>query len=118
MTERFFVEFRPWRGKYISAYAESRNKRLMILGSERIKPPHMTLYGPSETNDLGTVARAVVLVARNFELVKIRAAGFGYFNNPDKKWVVLNIQPNQKLEEPSQWFVSGTEQAITSSPIG
>ena len=99
MKERFFVEFRPWSGKYIRAYAENANRRLMLLGSERISPPHMSLYGQSEAADLNRVARAVAHVARNFELVKIRTAGFGYFDNPNKKWVVVNIMSNQKLED-------------------
>jgi 2'-5' RNA ligase len=99
MKERFFVEFRPWPRRYIREYAENANRQLMLLGSERIWPPHIMLYGPSEIDDLDRVARAVMRVALDFQLVKIRTGGFGYFDNPSKKWVVVNIKPNQKLED-------------------
>jgi len=99
MTERFFIEFRPWKRKFIREYAEGANRRLIKLGSEKINVPHMTLYGPSEAEDLDKIARRVRDIAKEFELVKVTAAGFSYFDNADKKWVNIHIKPNQKLED-------------------
>lgn len=98
MTERFFLEFRPWKSSHIRDYADGANRRLTKRGSEKIKVPHMTLYGPSEAKDLGKIVRKVEEVAKEFELVKVKTFGFDYFDNPDKKWVVVRVKPNQKLE--------------------
>jgi len=98
MTERFFLEFRPWRETHIREFAENANKRLIKFGSEKIVVNHMTLYGPSETKDLDKIARKVEEVAKDFELVKVKTDGFDYFNNSDKKWVFIRVKSNQKLE--------------------
>jgi len=58
----------------------------------------MSLFGPSEAKDLNEIARKVEEVAKEFELVKVKTFGFDYFDNPDKKWVVIRVKPNQKLE--------------------
>jgi 2'-5' RNA ligase len=97
MTERFFIEFRPWKRKHIRDYAEGANRRLTKSGSEKIKVPHMTLYGPSEAIDLDRIADKVKTVASDFKLVKVKTSEFDYFDNPDKKWVVIRVKPNQKL---------------------
>jgi 2'-5' RNA ligase len=98
MAERFFVEFRPWKRTHIRDYADGANKRLRKSGSEKIEVPHMTLYGPSEAKDLNEIARRIKAVASEYKLVKVKTFEFDYFNNADKKWVVIRVKPNQKLE--------------------
>lgn len=98
MTERSFIEFRPWKRSPIRDYAEGASRRLTKNGSEKIKVHHMALYGPSEAKDLDKVARKVADIAKEFELVKVKTFAFDYFDNPDKKWVVVRVKPNQKLE--------------------
>jgi hypothetical protein len=98
MAERFFLEFRPWRRTQIRDFAERANMALIKFGSEKIKVNHMTLYGPSETKDLDKIACKVEEVTKQFELVKVKTFGFDYFDNADKKWVVIRVKPNRRLE--------------------
>ena len=47
---------------------------------------------------MNKIAREVEGVGKEFVLVKVKTSWFDYFDNPDKKWVVIRIKPNQKLE--------------------
>ncbi|MHB8085732.1 MAG: 2'-5' RNA ligase family protein [Dehalococcoidia bacterium] len=98
MTESFFIEYRPSKRTPITNYAEGANRRLTKSGSEKIKVHHMALYGPSKARDLDKIAHKVEEVAKEFELVKVKTFGFDYFDNADKKWVVIRVKSNQKLE--------------------
>lgn len=58
----------------------------------------MTLYGPSEAKSLDDVANRIKAVARDYQLIKIKTSAIDYFDNVDKKWIVVRVKPNQKLE--------------------
>jgi calcineurin-like phosphoesterase family protein/2'-5' RNA ligase len=97
MATGFFIEFRPWG--YLKKHAKELNRMLVKSKSHEIKVPHMALYGPSEARNLDEVASIVETVARKFTLVPFETTGFGYFDNSDKKWILLEVRPSPELED-------------------
>lgn len=97
MNEPVFIECRFW-GR-TRDYFKELNKKLVRRGSEVIKVPHMALYGPTKTSSLKKVMSIIEGVAGQYELVPFSTGEFGYFDNPDKKWIIIKINPSPKLDK-------------------
>lgn len=96
MIEPIFIECRFW-GR-TRDYFKELNKKLVHKGSEKIKVPHMTLYGGTQTSDLKHVMSVIEHVVQKYELVPFNTGNFGYFDNLDKKWIIIKINSSPELE--------------------
>lgn len=99
---RFLIEFR------LHGYVKDYTKELMYAVAKRFKVkgvtgkkavPHITLYGPSTTNDIKRVASEIERIGRRYTLVPFTIKGFGYFNKQLGKTIYLNIAPSPEMEE-------------------
>ena len=96
MIEPIFIECRFWG--WTRDYFKELNKKLVHRGSEIIKVPHMALYGGTQTSSLKHVLSIIESVAGQYELVPFSTGDFSYFDNPDKKWNIIRINPSPELE--------------------
>ncbi len=101
----FFVEFRlqgyaKQYARWVTArvHREARGLRIRELRGRRFVP-HITLFGPAETNSLRRVETRVVGVGRRYALVPFKLGGFDEFRNRDADWLYLVVQPSSKLEQ-------------------
>jgi len=97
----FLVEFR------LHGYAKEYSKNLILDVAKRFKVrgvttnravPHITLYGPSETDDIRRVISQVAAVGQKYTLVPFRIKGFDYFDK-EGKVIYLDITPSSELEQ-------------------
>ena len=96
MIEPVFIECRFWG--QTSDYFKELNKKLVRRGSGKIKVPHMTLYGGSHTSSFKHVMSIIERVAVRYDLVPFSTGDFSYFDNADKKWNIIRVNPSPELE--------------------
>jgi calcineurin-like phosphoesterase family protein len=96
MIEPIFIECRFWGNT--RDYFKGLNIELIGNGSGKIEVPHMALYGGTDTSSLKHVMSIIEGVAGRYELVSFRTGNFGYFDNPDKKWIIIKIHPSSELK--------------------
>jgi 2'-5' RNA ligase len=97
----FLIEFRP------HGYAKEYSRDLILGVAKKFKVkgvtknravPHITLYGPSETDDIRRVISQVAAVGRRYTLVPFKIKGFDYFDK-EGKVIYLDITPSPELEQ-------------------
>jgi 2'-5' RNA ligase len=101
MAVRFYVDFRfHGYSKEYAKWAISRvhreAKRLGIRGQRPL--PHISLFGPAETNSLRRVIADVERIGRKYTLVPFKIDGFSRFDEPSKV-IYLDIDPSPELEQ-------------------
>jgi len=97
----YLIEFR-FRG-YAKRYAKNLiydvAREFNVKGVTRKKPvPHITLYGPFQTNDERKLVSEIFSIGRKYELVPFRVKGFDFFDNKQNKVIYLDIEPSEELK--------------------
>jgi 2'-5' RNA ligase len=97
----YHIEFR------IRGYAKRYARDLIYNVAKRFKVrgvirggkavPHISLYGPFNTNQQRQMVNEVVKVCSQYKLVPFTFNGFNYFDNSKNKVVYLDIEPSQAL---------------------
>jgi len=111
----FLVEFRMhgYAKKYAKDVIYSVAKEFRVKGVTRKKVvPHISLYGPGKTDDIGKVISAVKKVGHKYSLVPFKIKAFGYFDKPHKV-IYLDISPSEELEE-LRWELSQELRKVSS----
>lgn len=97
----YHIEFRI-RG-YAKRYAKELiydiAKRFRVTGVIRRGKavPHITLYGPFETNKQRQMVNEIIKVCSNYRLIPFTFRGFNYFDSSLNKVIYLDIEPSQAL---------------------
>jgi len=97
----FFVEF--WFHGYPKHYLKSLiyevAQEFRVKGAIKPRPvPHMTLYGPSETNDIRKVFAAIERAGKRYTLVPFKADDFDWRDGKDGKVIAVRINASPELE--------------------
>jgi len=112
----FLIEFR------LHGYAKEYSKNLILDVAKKFKVrgvtknravPHITLYGPSETDDIRRVITHVAAVGQRYTLVPFKIKGFDYFDK-EGKVIYLNITPSPELEQ-LRWELAQSLSKISTS---
>jgi len=103
MATGFFVEFRLHGyarsyAKWVKARAHSEARKLGIKLSMNKEVPHITLFGPAETNDIRRVTSAIMNIGQKYTLVPFKIGGFSIFKKPNKV-IYLDVIPSPQLEQ-------------------
>ncbi|MFZ3167174.1 MAG: 2'-5' RNA ligase family protein [Candidatus Methanoperedens sp.] len=59
--------------------------------------PHISLFGPFQTNDERRLVSEIISVGNRYDLVPFRIKGFDFFNNQNKV-IYLDIRPSEELK--------------------
>ena len=113
--DSFYIEFRMhgYAKEYAKDIVYSVAKKFRVRGITRKRVvPHISLYGPGQTNDIGKVVSVVENVGRRYTLVPFRVKGFGYFNGISKV-IYFDINPSQELED-LRWLLSQELERIST----
>ncbi len=105
--DSFFIEFRMhgYAKEYAKDIVYSVAKKFRVKGTTRKRVvPHISLYGPGQTNDISKIISAVEKIGQGYTLVPFKVKGFGYFNNTSKI-IYFDINPSQELED-LRWKLS------------
>jgi hypothetical protein len=95
----FLIEFR------LHGYAKEYARDLILDVAQKFKVkgitknkavPHITLYGPSETDDINKVISHIIAIGRRYKLVPFKIKGFDYFDKQGKV-IYLDITPSIEL---------------------
>lgn len=103
----FLIEFRMhgYAKEYAKDVVYSVAKKFRVRGVTRKRvAPHVSLYGPSRTEDIRKVISAVEKVGRQYALVPLKIKGFGFFDKSPKV-IYFDITPSQELED-LRWQLS------------
>lgn len=120
MVSHFLVEFR------LHGYAKTYARELIYDVARKFKVhgvtrqgavPHISLYGPSETKNIGKVAQEVERIGRKYSLVPFKIKGFDYFDNKNNKVVFLDITPSILLEELRWELAQSINKLIIPPPL-
>ncbi|MBM4137725.1 MAG: 2'-5' RNA ligase family protein [Nitrospira sp.] len=112
----FLIEFR------LHGYAKEYSKDLILDVARKFRVrgvtknravPHITLYGPSETDDIRRVISQVVAVGQRYTLVPFNIKGFDYFDK-EGKVIYLDIAPSPELEQ-LRWELAQSLSKISTS---
>lgn len=112
----FLIEFR------LHGYAKEYSRNLILDVAKNFKVrgvtknravPHITLYGPSETDDIRRVISNVAAVGQRYTLVPFKIKGFDYFDKEDKV-IYLDITPSPQLEQ-LRWELAQSLTKISTS---
>jgi calcineurin-like phosphoesterase family protein len=101
MMGRFFVEFRFYGDSrnYIKHLTYELARRFRVRGAIKPRPvPHMTLYGPSEAQDIRRVFAAIENAASEYTLVPFRIDGFETKDASDGRVIALRIGVPAELD--------------------
>ncbi len=113
---KFIVEFRMhgYAKEYAKDIVYSVAKKFRVRGITRKRVvPHITLFGPCRTDDMGRVISAIEKVGRKYTLVPFKIKGFGFFDkNP--KVIYFDISPSQELED-LRWELAQELRKISTS---
>jgi 2'-5' RNA ligase len=61
--------------------------------------PHITLYGPFDTNNEHRMVSSIQSLCRRYERIYFSFRGFKYFNNPQNKVIYLDILPSEDFKK-------------------
>ncbi|MEW6034592.1 MAG: 2'-5' RNA ligase family protein [Chloroflexota bacterium] len=91
--------------EYAKKVVYSVSKKFGVRGVTRKRVvPHISLYGPSRTEDIRKVISAVEKVGQRYCLVSFKIKGFGFFDKSPKV-LYFDITPSQELED-LRWQLS------------
>lgn len=110
----YLIEFR-FHG-YAKWYAKNLiydiARKFNVKGvTENRAVPHISLFGPFQTNDERRFVSEIISVGKRYDLVPFRIIGFKFFNN-QKKVIYLDIEPSPELEA-LRWNISQRLSKIT-----
>ncbi len=96
----YLIEFR-FHG-YAKWYAKNLiydvARKFNVKGvTENRAVPHISLFGPFQTNDERRLVSEIISVGKRYDLVPFKIRGFDFFNN-QKKVIYLDIEPSEKLK--------------------
>jgi 2'-5' RNA ligase len=97
----YLIEFRfhGYAKKYAKHLILEVARRFKVKGVTRNRAvPHITLFGPFATRQIGKVISELIEVGREFCLVPFLVKGFNYFDNKQKV-IYLDIDPSKELED-------------------
>lgn len=97
----FLIQFRlhGYAKNYAKELIYAVAKKFGVKGVTRNRVvPHITLYGPSETDNMKRIVSEVEKIGRKYTLVPFTIRGFGYFPK-EHKVIYLDINPSPELEE-------------------
>ncbi len=60
--------------------------------------PHISLFGPFQTNDERRLVSEIVSIGQRYDVVPFRVKGFNFFNNKQNKVIYLDIEPSEELK--------------------
>ena len=115
----FLIEFRlhGYAKNYTKELIYDVAKRFRVKGVTRRRAvPHITLYGPSETDNIKAVISKVNEIGRECTLVPFKIKGFGYFDNGKNKVIYLDIDPSLELEALRWELARGLSRISTPQP--
>jgi calcineurin-like phosphoesterase family protein len=97
----FFVEFRfhGYAKHYLKELLREVARKFRVKGA--LKPravPHMTLYGPSETNDIRKVFVAIERVGKKYMLVPFKIDSFDWRDGSKGKVIAARIDASPELK--------------------
>lgn len=97
----YLIEFR-FQG-YAKRYAKNLiydvAREFNVKGVTRKRAvPHITLYGPFQTNDERRLISEIVSIGQKYDLVPFRVKGFDFFDNKQNKVIYLDIEPFEELK--------------------
>lgn len=97
----YLIEFR-FHG-YAKRYAKNLiyevARKFNVKGVVRKRAvPHITLYGPFQTNDGRKLVSEIISVGQRYDLVPFRVKGFNFFDNKQNKVIYLDIEPSEELK--------------------
>ena len=105
----FLIEFRlqGYAKKYANWALARTLREAKKRGVKKLKQPrfvpHITLFGPAETNNLKRVIAEVGRIGRKYTLVPfklgVKRDEFGKFQKPDANWLYLDVHPSPDLEQ-------------------
>lgn len=115
----FLVEFRLHG--YARAYAKNLvydvAKRFRVKGVTKGRAvPHITLYGPSKTDNMKRIVSEVEKIGRNYTLVPFKIKGFGCTHSSENRVIYLDITPSLELEELRQDLAQRLSKISTHQP--
>jgi len=110
----YLIEFR-FHG-YAKWYAKNLiydiARKFNVKGvTENRAAPHISLFGPFQTNDERRLVSEIISVGKRYDLVPFRIRGFDFFNN-QKKVIYLDIEPSEELKT-LRWNISQRLSKIT-----
>jgi 2'-5' RNA ligase len=103
----YLIEFRfhgyaKWYAKNI-IYDVARKFNVKGVTKNRAVP-HISLFGPFDTDDERRLVSGIISVGKRYDLVPFRIKGFDFFNNQNKV-IYLDIEPSQELKT-LRWNIS------------
>jgi len=96
----YYIEyrFRGYPKRYLKSLIHEISKKFGVKGAIKSRPvPHITLYGPFETNHSYTVFRAIERVAKRYKLTPFTIDGFGSKVSNNIQVIVAKITPSAEL---------------------
>ena len=112
----FFIEFRlhGYAKEYAKNVILDIAKKFRVKGVTKTRAvPHITLYGPSTTDDIRKVVSEVIAVGQKHTLVPFKIRGFDYFEKPSRV-IYLDITPSAVLEQ-LRWELCESLRRISNS---
>ncbi len=97
----YLIEFRfhGYAKKYAKHLIHEVARKFKVKGVTRNRAvPHITLFGPFTTRQVGKVVSELIEVGREFSLVPFIVKGFNYFDNKQKV-IYLDIDPSAELKD-------------------
>jgi len=96
------IRFSGKEKKYLKELIYDVSKVFNVKGATRRPPvPHISLAGPLYTNNERRLAKEVVDVVRNYDMVEFSLVGFGKFGNwlTGNRVINVDVEPSKELEE-------------------
>ena len=96
----YYIEYRfhGYPKRYLKGLIHEISKKFGVKGAIKSRPvPHITLYGPFETNHSYTVFRAIERVAKRYKLAPFTIDGFEFKVGKNAKVVAARIIPSSEL---------------------
>ncbi len=111
----YLIEFRlnGHPKKYAKRLIFEISKKFHVHGVTHKRPvPHISLFGPFQTNDPKGIVNSVVKVCKKHDLIPYSISGFNHFDHARNKVIFLDIKPSRELEN-LRWDISKTLVPIT-----
>ena len=97
----YLIEFR-FHG-YAKRYAKNLiydvAKKFKVNGvTQKRAVPHISLFGPFQTNDERRLVSEIISVGQKYDLVHFMVKGFDFFDNKQNKVIYIDIEPSEELK--------------------
>jgi len=119
MMTQFFIEFRlqGYPKHYLKRLMREIAQRFRVKGAIRERPvPHVTLYGPSETNDIRKVFAVVEKASRKYTLVPFAVRDFDWRQGREGKVIATSIVASPELKNLREELAKELSKISTPQP--